>query len=419
MAPRKANGEGSIYQRKSDNRFVYQFTTPEGRKSVTGKTRKEVIEKKKLFDEQQRGQELFKARMGLDNPAAASISLTQWVADWIELYKKPPMVKVTTYSTYLFLLDAHIKPFFGNTPLVSISNADIQAFYNYKATQGRIDGIKGSLSPKSIRNLHTMLRSALQKAVGKVIDHNPADDTNRPSVPQPKIRVLTSDEMSIFLSAALHEQYRCPIIIALLTGMRMGEFLALTWDDIDFSNKQIQINKDIIRTRNFEEGAATKTHLIVQPTPKTKSSNRTIPMTDEVCQLLFLERERQKQMQRMERESCAREKRDCRNLNPDNLVFPSRVGTHIDPRSFEKRIAKIAERCGLPHISVHGLRHTFATRLDEQHVPIKVIQNLLGHADLSTTMRYIHALDNEKRKAVDTFNGILEAIDTGNHPSNV
>ncbi len=111
MAPRKANGEGSIYQRKSDNRFVYQFTTPEGRKSVTGKTRKEVIEKKKLFDEQQREQALFKARMGLDNPAAASISLTQWVADWIELYKKPPMVKITTYSTYLFLLGAHIKPF--------------------------------------------------------------------------------------------------------------------------------------------------------------------------------------------------------------------------------------------------------------------------------------------------------------------
>lgn len=412
MASRKTNGEGTIYQRK-DGSFTCQISTAQGRKTFTGNTRKNVIEKKKRYEEQQNELEQLKARMSLKgiNSANCQTSLTQWVYDWIQLYKKPPMVKPTTYGTYLFLWEAHIKPFFGDTPLASVTNADVQMFYNYKASNGRIDGKKGGLSPKSIRNLHNMLNSSLQKAVGKIIEQNPADDTDRPSVPKPDIRILTNEEMSLFLAEVLNEQHRCAMIVSLLTGVRMGELLALTWDDIDFTNKQIRINKDIIRAPNLEEGAATKTHLIVQPTPKTQSSNRTIPMTDEINQLLFVERQRQKQAQSSERESSRRQQRDCRNLNPDNIVFPTRVGTHIDPRSFEKRISRVAERCNIPHISVHALRHTFATRLIEQNVPIRVVQELLGHSEGTTTMRYTHALENEKRKAVDSFNGILSSIE--------
>lgn len=96
-------------------------------------------------------------------------SLTQWVYDWIELYKKPPNVKETTYTSYLSILYTHIKPFFGNTPLSGISTDDMQLFYNHLSEKGRIDGRPGGLSPKTVRNIHNMLHSSLETAVGKIL----------------------------------------------------------------------------------------------------------------------------------------------------------------------------------------------------------------------------------------------------------
>lgn len=400
MASRKTNGEGTLYQR-DEATWVYQITTTDERgktmrKSFTGKTKKIVKDKCKKFLAEQEDLKK-KAAMGLsvmrDDVSKQNISLTQWVFDWIQIYKKPPVVKETTYSTYMLMWEKHIEPFFGTLPLAAITNQDIQMFYNFKLTEGRIDGKEGGLSPKTVRNIHTMLHSALQKAVGKIIVVNPAADTTRPGVPEKDMRVLTLDEMEIFIKEIYAERLRAAIFISLFTGVRMGELLALTWEDVDMKKQTIRITKDLVRITAFNEsGERNGTKLIVQDTPKSQKSNRLIPLQDDIFKMLKFHWQYQQSRQQ---------------ANPFNLVFPSKVGTHTDPRTYQKRIAAISERCKILHVNVHALRHTFATRLVEQQVPIRIIQELLGHSSVTTTMRYTHALEDEKNKAVSSMNAFI------------
>jgi site-specific recombinase XerD len=93
--------------------------------------------------------------------------------------------------------------------------------------------------------------------------------------------------------------------------------------------------------------------------------------------------------------------------NPQNLIFPSKRGTYTDPRTYQKRVQAVCKRCELQGVNVHALRHTFATRLMEQNVPIRTIQNLLGHSSIATTERYFHVLDDEKRKAIHRMSDFL------------
>lgn len=398
MAGRKSNGEGTWYQ-TSEGTWVYQITTTNEsgekyRKSFSGKTKKIVKEKYKAFQEEQETIQ-HKIEMGLSplksDLEKQSISLTQWVFDWIQLYKKPK-VKATTYASYMQMWGTHIKPFFGELPLASITNQDMQTFYNFKLREGRLDG-KGGLSPKSIRNLHVMLHSALQKAVGKIILVNPAEDTDRPTVSDKEMRVLTAEEMQIFMREINTERLRAAMFLSLFTGIRMGELLALTWDDVDFKKKAIRISKDYVRVPVYnEDGSKAGTKLIVQETPKSKKSVRTIPVQQDVFAMLLLQKHDQESHKR---------------YNPLNLVFPSKVGTHTDPRTYQKRIIAVSKRCEIQHVNVHALRHTFATRLVELQVPLKIIQELLGHASVTTTMKYTHALDEEKEKAVGSMDSLL------------
>ena len=130
--------------------------------------------------------------------------------------------------------------------------------------------------------------------------------------------------------------------------------------------------------------------MIKQDTPKTLSSHRWIPMNEEVellakAQVVTLAHEH--------------------NPNPMGLMFPTRYGTYTDPRTLQKRVDAVSKRCEAQGVHPHSLRHTFATRLDENRVSLRVIQALLGHASISSTAKYSHALDCEKEKAVETLLG--------------
>lgn len=400
MASRKSNGEGTLYQRE-DEVWVLQISTIDERgnafrKSFTGKTKKIVKDKYKLFKEEQ---ELLrkKAAMGLsivaDDITKQNISLSQWVFDWIQVYKKPPVVKETTYASYMQIWEKQIHPFFGKTPLAAVTNKEVQLFYNYLLTNGRSDGKEGGMSPKSVRNVHTMLRSALQMAVGKIILKNPTEETTRPPVPQKDMRVLTVEEMEIFIKEIYAERLRAAIFISLFTGVRMGELLALTWEDVNFKKKSIRINKDYVRVTAFNElGEKDGTKLIVQDTPKSQKSNRIIPLQEDVFTMLV---------------NHYKAQQSSKYPNPLHLIFPSKVGTHTDPRTYQKRMDAISTRCEIQHVNVHALRHTFATRLVEQQVPLRIIQELLGHSSVTTTMRYAHALEEEKEKAINSMDAFL------------
>ncbi|NCE77258.1 hypothetical protein D1157_20380, partial [Anaerotruncus sp. X29] len=156
--------------------------------------------------------------------------------------------------------------------------------------------------------------------------------------------------------------------------------------------RTIRINKDLERVQLFDDPSGKKTELILQETPKSKTSNRETPVYENIWRLLMFHR----QVRLHEG-----------HPNPQNLIFPSKRGTYTDPRTYQKRVQAVCKRCELQGVNVHALRHTFATRLMEQNVPIRIIQNLMGHSSITTTERYSHVLDDEKRKAIDRMSGYL------------
>lgn len=398
---------GSLFLRKDGYLMFQKYETDENgkyrRMSFTGKTEEQVAKKYKEFLKRvkeirgMRQQESYQLVTGvvhgLKPPAGidVNISLSDWVLYFIQTYKSPPSVKRTTFSSYMQAYQTQILPFFGQTPLNAVTDADIQTYLNYLQTGGRLDK-KGGLSPKSIYNIFVVLNAALEKARGKIIIENPAADLRLPEIQPTERRVLTVEEMEIFIKEIFSERLRVAMLLSLFTGARMGEVLALEWGDLNAKKRTIRINKDLERVQLFDDPSGKKTELILQETPKSKTSNRETPVYENIWQLLMFHQ----QIQLHEGQ-----------LNPLNLLFPSKRGTYTDPRTYQKRVQAVCKRCELQGVNVHALRHTFATRLMEQNVPIRIIQNLMGHASIVTTEKYSHVLDDEKRKAINRMSGFL------------
>lgn len=398
---------GTLYLRKDGYLMFQKYETDENgkyrRMSFTGKTEEQIAKKYKEFLKrvkeirgmrQRESYQLMAGTVhGLKPPAGidVNISLSDWVLYFIQTYKSPPSVKRTTYSSYIQAYQTQILPFFGQTPLNAVSDADMQTYLNYLQTNGRLDK-KGGLSPKSIYNIFVVLNAALEKARGKIIIENPAADLRLPEIQPTERRVLTVEEMEIFIKEIFSERLRVAMLLSLFTGARMGEVLALEWGDLNAKKRAIRINKDLERVQLFDDPSGKKTELILQETPKSKTSNRETPIYENIWQLLMFHQ----QVQLHEGQP-----------NPQNLIFPSKRGTYTDPRTYQKRVQAVCKRCELQGVNVHALRHTFATRLMEQNVPIRTIQNLLGHSSIATTERYSHVLDDEKQKAIRRMSDFL------------
>jgi integrase len=186
----------------------------------------------------------------------------------------------------------------------------------------------------------------------------------------------------------------------LFTGLRLGELLALEIADVDPKTQTVEIKRNLIRVstdaisindpniRILKYNPEKKTHLVVQEFPKTERSVRTLPITDDLFELII------RHLFYLEQSNWP---------NPQNLLFPSAIGTYIDPRSYDKRLEAISARCGIKKVNPHALRRTFATRLIEQNVSIMTVMELMGHASVSTTQKYVEVMKEEKRKAVESL----------------
>lgn len=135
-----------------------------------------------------------------------------------------------------------------------------------------------------------------------------------------------------------------------------------------------------------------KTHLIVQNTPKTSTSNREIAISDGLCELLI------RHLFTLANSTWP---------NPDGLLFPSKAGTHLDPKSFEIRLAAVSKRCEIRKVNPHALRHTLATRLVEDKVPLNIVQGILGHSSIETTRKYLHKNEDIEREAIGMMSDYL------------
>ena len=377
MSKKRGHNEGSITKRK-DGRWQGAVTVgrnsdgSQKRQYVYGKTRYEVAQKvNELVHSLNTGDFIDKSK----NPTVAD-----WLPYWLDTYKKNN-IKPKTFDQYEGVVRYHIIPQFGDVRLIDLKEDMLQKFYNKLSEDG--------LSARTIHIINTVLHASLKKAMKLgLVRNNVTEDISLPKKAPKERRVLTRKEQEMLLDELKKDDLGAMYIVALFTGMRRGEVLALTWEDIDFDSVTIRINKTLSRVKTHD-GTEKKTKLAISE-PKTEKSKRTIPIVDSLIPLL------------------EKQKKRANNNNKFNLVFPSESGGYIDPGNYNRHFYKIIERTGIPRANPHALRHSFATRALETGIDIKVLQEVLGHNSIDITMDiYAHVLTEHKRKELKKLKSVF------------
>ena len=314
------------------------------------------------------------------------VKLGDWMDLWLTVYMKNA-IKQSTYISYEGYIKNHFKPALGNMELRDITPRLLQQFYNYKTEQE-------GLSQKTVLNMNLCLHKALDHAVKEgLILSNPASSINLSRGQKPQIEILTRDEQAQLVHASYSHRYGIFIRLVLVTGLRLGELLGLRWEDIDFRSNMLSVNRTLNRLTipNQPNGAGgPRTEIVVQP-PKSKNSQRSIPLLPFVVQDLLAWKAVQQQDAYAAGESYIE----------SGFVVTNPVGNYIEPRTFKDYYDQILDLAGLRHFTFHALRHTFASRAMEQGMDTKTLSVLLGHYSVSFTLdTYAHVLTDYKREGM-------------------
>ena len=390
---------GSIEKRGKNS---YRLTVSEGfdlngkpmihRKTVHG-TKKDVeVELAKFVTEVQNG-------LIIDGK---SLKFSEFTEIWKRDYGSKELAP-STYKRYCRILETRLLPYFGHFYINKIRPTDIMKFYDLleKDTQlVRKKGNNGSktkkpLSGKTILEHHRLLRAMLHKAVyWQLIVANPAERVQPPKARKPKRRSYDDEQTKILLEnlellSSEDTKYKVAIILTVFTGVRLGELMGLEWQDVDFKNGIISINRSSQYLSDM--GVFTKV-------PKTESSIREIAIPEFIISLL-----EEYKLWYEEQKSVYGELW----TNSDRL-FVQADGKPMHPSTISKWFVKYVGQIGLPVINFHGLRHTNASLLVAQNVDIAVVSARLGHAQISTTLDfYVHPLLSHNRKAGYALENLL------------
>lgn len=314
------------------------------------------------------------------NPSS-KITFQQLTEEW--LIAKKLLVKQSTFATYANMIDKHLLPELGEIYISSLSTQYLEHFLQKKLQNGRSDG-KGGLSAKTVSDIRSLLKLILEYAK-KVGYYCPSDlKISTPTGCFPQIQILNKSELEKLERELFSEPtpLHFGILIALYGGLRIGEICALQWGDFQFENGTVTISKTLIRIRNTEPDARTKTKLLIE-NPKTECSNRTIPLPDF---LLSYYKEYQ----------CA-----------DSIYFLTGTANFMEPRVCLDNYKKVLKKVGISDYSFHALRHTFATRCVENDFDIKSLSEIMGHSNISITMqRYVHPSIEQKRVQMNRLSTI-------------
>lgn len=379
--PRRFNGDGTM-RKRPDGRWegrssigIDPETGKQQQRSVYAKTEKELRSKMKSALKE------WEERKSLPRLPAEQEKITfgEWLDIWLNDYKKNS-VRPSTYISYQNAIENHIKPAMGKIKLRELRPEQIQRFLNTQQKSGNAKTDHEGLASWTVLKLKNVINGSLKQALrGGLILRNPTEAIIPPKLQQKDIRILSVDEQEKFMQALEGHRLETFFKLALATGMRRGELLALTWDNVDFDNRTISILHSASRQLNHETG---KTEIVLID-PKTQTSRRQIPMLSSVASILARHYARQQS-----------EKRSFgKGYNPNNLVFCSNVGTFLEPRRINTTLEKLIKKAEIEPINFHALRHTFATRAMENGIHPKIVQSLLGHANYYLTMDvYTHVL---------------------------
>lgn len=339
------------------------------RKAFYGKTRKEVQEK-------------LTAALNDVNTGTyidpSKITMSEWLDVWLKDYKLLP-IKASTYSNYESYIRCHIKPELGNYALKDLRNETIQRFVN--------NLVKKGLSNIMVRGIFMVLKMVLGQAVtNEMILRNPADNIELPKVIKKEAKALSLEEQEKFIELAPNYKAGEIFILMLYTGLRIGEAVVLTWDDIDFENKFLTVSKTQTHVKVNSDG--TTSYHLDKSCPKTKSSIRKIPLIPKMITLL----------EKLKNENDKSKALVGESYNPDNYIFVTSTGRMYNTSNLRIRFQRIADKIGITDAHPHTLRHTFATRGLEQGIPLKVMQEILGHSDIKMTANiYTHVSQEQKQ----------------------
>lgn len=392
MANKRANGEGSINKyivngvQKGWRASILVGKDEKGkniRKQFYGKTQKEAKQK---LDE-------FKNQISLGSlPTDDKIILEQWYYTWLFDYRIKDL-KPKSFEKYEGIYRNYIK----NTPLGKIKLKDLRATHLQQHYNNLLDIDKKSIS--TIRGLNTRLKPCLAEAEKQgYIQKNyckmvtlPKDNTTK------EIKVLTPIQQQSFIAAIKGHELGVLFLVALSTGLRLGEILGLKWYDIDFNSGTLTVNRTLQRVTEIDRDGNRESKIIEQ-LPKTKNSIRTVPIPQNILSRLKDYRVEQNKNRLKLGEAY---------LN-SNYVFCNNLGYPIDDKRPARNLKSILTKLNIEPIKFHGLRHTYATRLFEANVPPKTVQVLMGHYDISITMDiYTHVMEDTKLEAVEKLNKIF------------
>ena len=327
----------------------------------------------------------------VEKPMDAEINFSDYMLQWLQIIK--PTVATTTYASYSSIVQKIVVPYFKKKaiPLAELKAIDIQAFYLNHLER---------VSARTVIHYHTLLHRALKYAVKiELIDANPVDKVDRPKAAPFVGSFYDSTEVQKLFEAAKGSKLEIPIFLGAFYGLRRSEAIGLKWDAIDFQNDTITIRHTVVSC--YIDGKQVQK---AQDITKTKSSMRTLPLIPAFKELLQHKKKQQDEFQRV----CNK------SYNKDYLgyICVDEMGKLLSPHYLTEAFAKLLKKHGLRKIRYHDLRHSCASLLLANGVPMKQIQEWLGHSDFSTTANvYAHLECNSKRlSAAAMTNGLQGAL---------
>ena len=382
---------------RSNGTYSYRWTSNDGRRhDIYANTLEELREKEELAKIDQHDGIKTETRQ---------ITVNELFDMWCDLKRG---IKDNTLQNYKYMYNMFVRPSFGKLRVTAVKKSDVKRFYN-KLADDRI------LKVATIDTVHNILHQSFNMAVDdNIIRANPTENMLKElkkahNFTREKRKALTVDEQKLFINyLRTNQQYNhwYPVFAVMLgTGMRVGELVGLRWCDIDLEEGNINVNHTLVY---YNKGDGNGCSFSIN-TPKTKAGERTIPMMDFVKEAFLLEKRNQEEMGITCRASI-----DCYT----DFIFVNRFGDVQHQGTLNKAIRRIIRDCNdevllksreknpvlLPPFSCHSLRHTFTTRMCEEGVNVKVIQDILGHKDISTTLDiYADVTKDLKKKEITSF----------------
>lgn len=368
---RAASGSGSIRQR-ADGTWEARLTV--GTDPGTGKPIRKSVYGRSQAEARKR---MTATQRAIDNgtyQAPDKTTVSQWLDTWMETFCAVK-VKPLTFSSYAVAIKNHIKPSLGALRLQAVRGVHVQKLYNRMTADG--------LSAKTVKNVAAILHKAFSVAVKQgLMQANPCDAAELPKAMHKEITPLTDSEIPLFLKAIKGHPFEGAYALCLFAGLREGECLGLSWDQVNFEARRITISQQL----QHEKKRSAQYYIA----PSTKSGKpRQIEPPEITFQYLRAERKRQTENRLAAGPLWS---------NPDNLVFTDELGRHLAISTFYKTFKRIVSSIGRPDARPHDLRHTAAIVAIAAGADIKSVQDLLGHATASFTLNvYAHTSDQMKK----------------------